>query len=810
MSWKKYILILGSAATLLSFEQVVQACADFYAYDSYPQFYGNTITKYEPYAPFRFISPELYYNDYWAENTSEIKDSVNKAVMVDEWRQYTKAAFTTADIEAVLFAPSEHFRTENSMKAWLGAQRRSNAFAAALGEKKYAALRRYLRLAKQCEELALNRVEDWGARAELPATDRAALQQQCLSAFGQEKDDFLKMKYAFQVMRLAFFGEEYRWVLEFFDKHFAHKNEHSLAFTRIIGYKAGAHYRLGEKAKAAYYYSLMFANSDAHKFEALQSFEWAREEHDPESETLVLDRLDEILGMCANNKEKAVVMLMKGLRAYPEYAIEDIVKAYNFDPEVKGLDVLINREVNKLEAFYLSHKLARVNPLPAELARFRYGDRDWSDVYYVGHKHTDAHATKAIKDLIQFLDKLIQDKREPGLWYVTKAYLASMMEQPDVMKEYLAKAKSVGLSPRQESLYEVVQLLHTIYAANKITPQVEQSLLPQLQRLDRYALKHPLASWQFRDIMNQLLAGRYMQQGDTIKAVYAMAHASETNKERSSFYASADFQDAQGEALNRLSIAGLRKMQEFRESKSKTPFEDWLVSNTYYTFAVLKELEATKHMREFDFKTAAGVLEEHKINTGLYPNPFMPQINDYLELNASDTQRQYTKLSFSKRMAELQDIIAKNPNDAGALYGYAVALYNISYYGKSGDMLLYNRFATDRHGYYANPDEDRMLPRYLREYYRVHTAEQYFKKAAAAATDAELKAKALWGAAKCWTKRCPTDNAEGYYWNDERDYYKNALKNPHYKALDGLRQTKYMKTVSGTCDYYADYIKKNG
>src|SRR5699024_6450298 len=109
-----------------------------------------------------------------------------------------------------------------------------------------------------------------------------------------------------------------------------------------------------------------------------------------------------------------------------------------------------------------------------------------------------------------------------------------------------------------------------------------------------------------------------------------------------------------------------------------SPFEQWLVDPTYYTTDVLTELLATKYIRRGNFKAAVRAFKQVDMPHEEFADPFMPHIGDQYHLTSKDTLNKYTKLNFSKRMAELQKIIKENPDDAGALYGYAIALYNIS------------------------------------------------------------------------------------------------------------------------------------
>lgn len=733
--------------------------------------------------------------------------------MLKEWSDLLHNEFPLADIEALLYDVDYHQFT----KAIEGADEALNGLTAGrlfeyLQDKKNRDVRDYILYAKKCEINALGDAASWGKKeGALPVADNAALMAEGIAAFKKEKNGMLKMKYAFQAMRMAFYSGQYDTVLEQFDSLLKGRSDNSVAYTRILGFKAGAHYRKGQKPEAAYYYSRMFDNSDAYKYDAMVSFEWARKQHNKDTYLLEKDHIDDILGLCKTDHERAVVLVMKALRSYPGSALEDIKKAYALDPKVDGIDVLVNREINKLESNYFRDLVYAQNALPDMSRHWYYNIRGWDHLQDEEQARKDAEAREQVRQLLTFADQLIADKQTgtPALWHLTKAYLACMQNEPVSMRQELTLAHQSGMSESERSLHKVVSLLYTLYSSRTMTSGVEAEILPQLEELDALALKEPRAAHQFRDVMRHLVAGKYFQQGDTIKGVYAMGHADTWDQKRLEFNADPDFQDMQGEVLNRMSISKLKEVQAFRESSTKTAFEHWLVSRTYYTPAVLKELEGTKYIREYDFRSAIKIFERPELPELQFANPFMPQINDYIEVYPSDTARTYSKLSFSKRMAELQEIIAKDPGDAGALYGYAVALYNISYYGKAAGMTMYDRIETDGNGYFKNASDAKM-PRPLQEYYRVYTAEQYFNKAAAAAKDPELKAKALWGAAKCWTKRSPSSSEYRSYYYDKA-YYQNALQNPYFRKLDPeLTGTRFIRTVQKTCDYYSDHLKRKG
>ena len=802
MKWKKYLVISISILGLTLSEQILQACADYVFYDRPAAFYGNEAPDKPAYTPFYFISDDLYYDTYrWNGHESySINDSINKAMMLDEWKHFLPEGIPLKDIEAVLFRSDIHLFEQIKAKQ---APDEGNALTRFLQQKQNKPVFTYLMYAKQCESLALRNSENWTQQSDtISDADYQTLEDAGLQYFKKEKSPFLRMKYAFQILRMAFYNQDYQHVLDLFDQLLKDRQDSSLAYTRCIGFKAGAYYHLDNYAQAGYYYTKMFDNSNAYKWSAMISFCWSLYKNDS-------NHFNQIYQRCQNDHERAVAVVMKTLRTY-EPALSQIKKAYRLDPKVDGISVLMNREINKLEEFYFSKKMNAQNQIgyPRYSWQNAYSYRDSDDA----NDSLDRIYQPYIDSLKQFSNQLIKDKMTgtPALWHLTNAYLAGMQSRPPEMKNQLAKAQQAGMNPNEESLFKVIDLLSDLNQTVIISKSTEQKILPKLKALSQLGLHNDFAQHQFRDIMNNIVAGKYFRQGDTIKGIYAMAHSNRWYNDKGIFYASSDFDDLQGQLLNNMSIADLDKVIAFRNSSSKSAYEEWLVSQTYYTDDALNDLKGVKYIRQRNFKAAAEVFKKINSDTEYFDSPFMPQINDYIYVEEPNSGRQYSKYGFSLRMAELQNIIAKNPNDAGALYGYAVALYNISYYGKEAGLSNYFRHSTDPNGYFKQ-DSDQYMPAFLKEYYRVFEAEKYFNKAAIASQDPELKAKALWGAAKCWTKRCPAISGEPVFWYDQKDYdnyYQNALKSPYFQQLSAdYQQTAFMQKVKSQCEYYADYLQ---
>src|SRR5699024_7719092 len=137
---------------------------------------------------------------------------------------------------------------------------------------------------------------------------------------------------------------------------------------------------------------------------------------------------------------------------------------------------------------------------------------------------------------------------------------------------------------REQALYERIAILHVLFKSEKITPQVETKLLPKLKHLEQLAVQtnndKNFAEQQLKDLMSHIVAGKYLQQGDTIKGVYALAHSKlgyNYRTKKRQFYVSRGFRDLPGEILNRISIETLKKIIHFRGEVQKSNFEQWLV-----------------------------------------------------------------------------------------------------------------------------------------------------------------------------------------------------------------------------------------
>jgi hypothetical protein len=805
MSWKKYIILSISAIGILCAAKFAYSCFIDRLDYGYPAFFGTSLPGKVAYRPFFYVEDSRFYDLHDANE--DYIDLLN-AANIKEWQSFAGAGIPSADIDSVL----NQFPVQdliNISKGRVGAGK--NVFAHWLAGPKHKGVLDYLIYAKQCEPYAA--ATDWDT-LRVNADSSEILINKGLDAFTKANDGFLRIRYAFQIIRLAFYNKQNERALELYNKLIGDTQDSCLSFARCMGCKAGVYYRQKKYAQAAYWYSRMFEASDGLKRTAMTSFLWCIDNEGSNASVT-----DSAMGLCRNNHERAVFTIMQALLEYGK-ALPLVQKAYQLDPTIEGIDVVVNREINKMEERYQADNIYKANGTEFEnYLRYFEGGRDGLQ------ERMDDSLRKTypgyLGKLNGFIQQMIVGKTSgrKAYWHLASAYIQYMLHNTAQMQAEMQLADAAKMNTEEQKLYHIILVLYAIENHNQITPALEEELLPQLQALDKLAITNLDENDNFSNIMNYLLAPKYLQQKDTSKALYCMAHSRYARypftfgeEGRNSnvsgnvkYFVDVDYQDRPGLLLDRMGLESLQKVLAFEANKNSSPFNSWLVTNTYYNANTLGELEATKYIRIYNFRAAEKILANIPHLDSL-PFPYELRINDYEDtVYRQDTSLLNNKYTFAKQMADLQDSIAKKPNSAPLLYKYALGLYGMSYYGRSPHLFTYYHGSVDEYKYYKTKERDG-LPDVFQEYYGLYAAEKYFNLAEKAATTATLKAKCLFGAAKCWQKRCPRENNSDY---NDSGYVAYSLSNPYFSILKTEYSTNaFTKELYNTCSYFRDYVKK--
>ena len=810
MNLKRFTIAIVSIVVFAAAVKLVIACADLGdPADMYVSFFQNNITGQPQYKPFYFtdFSP-LYEENYFYGSMPE--DDVMPDGNIEEWYTYCKKTAKRKDIDSFMNKYSyKEVKALADNKQGVPADLKSNSFAKFLMQDKNKDALDYLLYAKKCEPLVTDLSAYWDEtkkKYSIDTTPRRNLIAEGVSKNAKTKNDFLKWRYAYQPIRLAMYCRDNVTTLRLYDKMIGAKTANNMMYPRCLGLKAGALYRTGKKKTAAYLYSKAFDLSDDMKRNAFLSFVWVTDSI----------KISDLQSLCKNNHEKAVLVVMDGLYERSGEGFEGLKlmqKAYSLDPNVGGLSIVMTREINKAEQRYLQERESMERSLNGSFDAYYSFDADYARKKKDDWKKEKSKYKKYLADLNSFAQKVAKDKKtkDKAFWELASSYIYFIQDKFPDCKKQLELAAKEKMNAHERDVHDIINILCIVHKGGKLTPETEAELLPAMQTVEKRASKSIRFAKTYRDLLSTILTDKYMEQKDTVRALYCQARVTRDND--GEFIVSDDFTDIPGSLVENMSIDKLHEVQAFVQKSDKTDFEAWLTYNTPYPVGVLKELEGTKYIRELNFEKAVAVLSsvpKDVLAETTLPDILISHLQDSQEWNKSDSAKTYNKLEFAKKMLDLKKILDKQPNNGRIAYQYANGIYNMSYYGRAHHAFDYYHSTGDDNAYFATASRKK-LPAYKRDYYELATALKYYLVACTTMSDPEMKARCLFLAAKCWQKNCPVPAGKNKYdLNGDKTYYQYSITNPYFSSLyRQYRNTKLYTEAFGSCAYFRDYVHKN-
>jgi hypothetical protein len=225
----------------------------------------------------------------------------------------------------------------------LSPQLQDNSFARHLKQHKCIETIDYLIFAKHCEPYVIHS-DPW----ESSQRDTFAMQSlidEGLDVFLKIKSNYIRLRYAYQLVRMAHYKKNYRQVLELYD-YLMPKTDpvESILKYWILGHKAGALKSLGNRVEAAYLFSQIFDHCPSKRESAFRSFYIHSDEE-----------WDQCLEMCQSDREKAALYALRA-NAKNSIAAEAMEKIYELDPTNEHLEILLVKEIRELERDLLGLK----------------------------------------------------------------------------------------------------------------------------------------------------------------------------------------------------------------------------------------------------------------------------------------------------------------------------------------------------------------------------------------------------------------------------------------------------------------------
>lgn len=788
MKFKIFIALFISCCLSFIPQNIIGCGGEIDPYDYYISFFNQYAASKIQYKPFYYTNSNFLYDMEEPESQA--------GEIIQEWVNFTKKKATAKDANdfVMRFARKDianlYYHIEkNTALSVPDSVAKNEMTQFFLQEKNFEALG-YILYAKQVEPYVVAVSDSWQP-TQNDSLKMDKLIKNGLQLYNASKTPLFKLKYAYQITRLAHYSKNYNAAIKYYDELIAANNEKSILQNMTLALKAGALFRLGQHKEAAYLFSKAFAASDVQKISNYYGFNWS---------VIKAENRNDYLALCKNNIEKADMLSLFALQN-PNSALEDLKEIYRLNPASELFSTLVVREINKYEELYLT-----------PLIQSNEGDR--GGFYYV---YRDANADSVMKaenpkmkELMNFLNELsnkniVEDK---ALMKVGAAYMAYMLQDYSKADEYIADAKKMNLSKILQDQLLLTNILVTINKAPEINAGFEEKLLPSLEWLSKKETKSEWADnseegqWNrfYRNLLVEVLAKRYHAQKDLKKELFCYSIADKINPhdyaQSGIDFLRSNFNGPQSEDL-----------YNFLSAKKFTLYEKFLVNNSLIKTNDVADFAGTAYLRDYNYDKAITWLGKVKDNKVIKKNPFIDLLYDREERLGGDKSTT-TKIAYAKEMKRLQELLnTDKANAAKYLYKLALGYYNVTYYGYAWQLVEYYRSGSD--GYYIPED----ATAFKKDYYGAFTAHDYFKKAMEAATDKEFRARCLFMMAKCAQKQISSPQYEDFksdwdkYELAGKDYQKTFMNNKYFPEFKKqYATTKFYKEMLTRCSYLKDFV----
>ncbi|NML20458.1 hypothetical protein HHL16_06215 [Pseudoflavitalea sp. G-6-1-2] len=797
----KLFLVACINAAALCFPYNIIGCAggDDDPYDYYVSFFAKDNTNVPGYQPFYYTNVQFLYREEEPVKTSDVTSA--------EWVGYGNNSFSKKDANdfVVKFARKDlsnlYFHLEKNQPLSIPDSVKNNGMTNYFMQNKDLEALGYIMYAKQVEP---NVTGDWTAWEPIQRDKdkMAKLQKNGNQLYAVAKNDFIKLRLAYQVARLAHYAGRYDEAIQAYDQQIKPNPTKSILQDLGLSLKAGALMHTGQKNEAAYIFSQLFSKEQVKRISNYMSFDWSVKRFDEANRKAVL-------ALCKNDLEKANLLGLFALGSFkPE--LNTLKTIQKLAPSAPMFEILLIREVNKLEDNYFAPggksseevtlNSTNISENSQEVAQWRAEAKEFGAFCQDASKQKGAN-----KNLLS----------------VAAAHAFLISGDFASARKQLDDTKKLNLSSELQDQWGMTNLLLTINTQPTIDQKFEEQIYPSLQWLQKKAEARNEYAQFYRRVFNDVLAPRYkaLKNADQVKFLLCQGTA-EWIQQKYIHEGWGFYSNTVGTLRTEFSSEQVQQLINLMSSSKLNSFEKFIVSNNTFSKDDVNDVAGTSLLREFKYaeaekwfaKIPASYYTKEPYATYLLGNPFADLIEDTHAPTKQDTKK-YTKLTFTQRMMQLEKDLAKatDPEKQAQLhYEIAKGLYGMSYWGNSWILSQYGWGGGE-----GLPSDTKSLKPGEKEYYGVFSSRDHYLQAFNLSKDKNFKARSLFMVAKCEQKQIPVPQ-----WgrNMEWDTYSKLQKEHEQKIMTNkvrftalakeYNTTPFFKEAINTCSYLGDFVRR--
>lgn len=721
----------------------------------------------------------IYNSELYTEDSPRIQNT-------ESWAAYLENVYRKEDLERFIYrSPTTSFDKTKEQKR-LRSKRMSDADIS----KKEALFLDFISYALKVEKtIADNTPDPWADEVkEINLTDFEDRITEGKSLLKGLKDDFMKERYAFQLIKLYRYSNQLDAAEKTYKTHFSNS-------TSLLGYWAMEHYagilmKHNKPFEANYYFIKVYTNCPSKRESSYLSMQLDSEED-----------FTKTLAFCKETEEKMALHYVRSMQT-KALGLEDMQAITKALGNHEYARIIMTHEINKLEKGSLTDDESG-----------NRGDQQ-------NEKLLAAQLSNYTKDLIAFNENMLAQDGEDQFWHLSLAYLYYLNHQHTQCTALLEKIHPK--TPNLQKQHTIIYIVNYLGTRQTLTEVDENVIGEKLYALNGNSSSYPFlydgkeenyyASDEYNTV-NEFIFKEIYKRSKTKNAFLELIFSGGTIAGLQSEYPYDD-----DEKSNKQSE--LQHIDQVLNDLHKTP-ETTLslyAANHYFRHygygrnsAVdfdqceqqLKEFKATLLMRDPDrLEEAVAIfseLPENVLEGTVYGDPFKFDLKNPNFDQHSENQYSLPSMSKYEFAKKLKNLTAKK-STAMDYYKLGLAYYNTSYYGVQWKAMAYYRSSYAPNGNYS-----------------MKAAELFFKKALITGKlTEEQKAQVYFMLARCEQNEYTAKNGEiSSYYNANSDnsfatYIENMRSEGAFSNFEILRNnysnTSFYDELIEECSYFSYYV----
>ncbi len=580
------------------------------------------------------------------EKEMPLDEELQKRDNLQEWYERYCEGVAITDLDKIIYGRSDNALRDlkrvmdqaDSRLADLRPEVRANSFTRHLFKYGCREVVDYLIFAKTCEPV-VSRPQNSFSTEPPVGNARQQLIESGRKKFMATKSHYIRLRYAYQLVRLAHYDKNYDQALELYA--FLRPKidaDPSIIYHWLEGHRAAALRQKGQVVEANYIYSRIFAECPSKQASAYQSFSVSSDEE-----------WQQLLIRCNNDPERANLYVLRAQNPKAQL-VPEMDSIYRYNPKAKALELLLVRELQKLEKDLMGidvnprKQSNRLHGIPRPIARQR------------------------LIALQGFVIKVNQENQtaRPDLWTMAEGYLNLLAGDYFAARKIFAQlSNSKTIDEKLQKQLNIAKQVLDLLLIDRLNDSMEMAYY-NLLRDDELRSTYP----DFNRLITDKFRQVYRVNNERAKATLLTYGLDELKYQLDI------------NLLNELRMIGADTLSNSFVRRLLIERGGPEVNNH------LKDMQATYYLQNGQLAAAARIFntipEENWNDYGIF-RPFEPLLNDRIHQPPLDViARSYNKGEMMQRMLALEKEAeeAIDANEASKkFFTLGLAYYNISYFG---------------------------------------------------------------------------------------------------------------------------------